>query len=75
MRDKPIIDSLLDTDFYKDTMGQMIFHRHPTTPVRYAFQNRHKNDRPAERIDLALQSPGTALSDGHVRVSPADVQA
>jgi nicotinate phosphoribosyltransferase len=50
--DKPIIESLLDVDFYKDTMGQAIFHRHPKVPVRFAFKNRHQNVRLAESIDL-----------------------
>jgi nicotinate phosphoribosyltransferase len=49
--DKPIILSLLDVDFYKDTMGQAIFHRHPTVPVKFAFKNRNKNVRLAECID------------------------
>jgi nicotinate phosphoribosyltransferase len=51
--DKPIIHSLLDVDFYKDTMGQAIFHRHATVPVKLAFQNRHKHVRLAECIDMA----------------------
>src|ERR1700752_22518 len=51
--DQPIIQSLLDVDFYKDTMGQAIFHRHAAVPVKFAFQNRHKNIRLAECIDLA----------------------
>ncbi|HEX4997622.1 MAG TPA: nicotinate phosphoribosyltransferase [Terriglobia bacterium] len=50
--DKPIIESLLDVDFYKDTMGQAIFHRHPATPVTFAFQNRHRHIRLADCIDL-----------------------
>src|SRR6185295_3380204 len=49
--DKPIIHSLMDVDFYKDTMGQAIFHRHAAVPVKFAFQNRHKNVRLAECID------------------------
>lgn len=36
----PIITSLLDIDFYKFTMGQLVFHRYPDVPVRYAFKNR-----------------------------------
>jgi nicotinate phosphoribosyltransferase len=51
--DKPIIQSLLDVDFYKDTMGQAIFHRHANVPVKLEFQNRHKHVRLAECIDLA----------------------
>lgn len=51
--DKPIIQSLLDVDFYKDTMGQAIFHRHANVPVKLEFQNRHKHVRLTECIDLA----------------------
>jgi nicotinate phosphoribosyltransferase len=53
MADQPIIHSLLDLDFYKDTMGQMIFHRHPAVPVQLEFRNRHTHVRLAECIDLA----------------------
>lgn len=35
-----IITSLLDTDFYKFTMGQLVFHRYKDVPVKYAFINR-----------------------------------
>jgi nicotinate phosphoribosyltransferase len=36
-----IITSLLDLDFYKLTMGQVIFHRYQNAPlVRYALKNR-----------------------------------
>ncbi|MDX1535869.1 MAG: nicotinate phosphoribosyltransferase [Candidatus Spechtbacterales bacterium] len=38
----PIIESLLDTDFYKFTMGQFVFHRYPNIPVRYTFKCRNK---------------------------------
>lgn len=50
--DKPIIHSLLDVDFYKDTMGQMIFHRHPKVPVKFVFTNRNRSVRLAECIDM-----------------------
>jgi nicotinate phosphoribosyltransferase len=53
MADQPIIDSLLDVDFYKETMGQAIFHRHATVPVQLAFLNRHSHVRLAECIDLS----------------------
>ena len=36
----PIIQSLLDSDFYKFTMGHWVFKRYPHVPVRYAFKNR-----------------------------------
>src|SRR5262249_20373113 len=47
----PIIDSLLDIDFYKFTMGHWVFKRYPTIPVRYAFKNRTAQVRLADYID------------------------
>ena len=38
-----IITSLLDTDFYKFTMGQLILDRYPDVPVKYSFKNRTAN--------------------------------
>jgi len=35
-----IIESLLDLDLYKLTMGQLVFLQYPIVPVRYAFKNR-----------------------------------
>jgi len=35
-----IIESLLDTDFYKFTMAQIIFDKYPNVPVTYSFKNR-----------------------------------
>lgn len=37
---QPIITSLLDTDFYKFTMGLLVFLKYPNVPVTYAFKNR-----------------------------------
>jgi nicotinate phosphoribosyltransferase len=53
MADKPIIESLLDIDFYKLSMGQMIFHRHPTVPVTLGFINRTKSVSLAQAISLS----------------------
>lgn len=41
----PIIDSLLDTDFYKFTMMQAIFHKYTKTHVKYKFKwrNHHQS--------------------------------
>jgi nicotinate phosphoribosyltransferase len=47
----PIIRSFLDVDFYKSTMGQFAFHRHPEVEVRYGSKNRTKGVRLAEIID------------------------
>jgi nicotinate phosphoribosyltransferase len=49
----PIIQSLLDTDFYKFTMGHWVFKRYPDVPVRYAFTNRTARVRLADYIDAA----------------------
>ncbi len=37
-----IINSLLDTDFYKLLMAQVILHKYPATIVRYRFKCRNK---------------------------------
>jgi nicotinate phosphoribosyltransferase len=37
-----IITSLLDTDLYKFTMMQVVFHQHPSAQVKYAFKCRTK---------------------------------
>lgn len=49
----PIIQSLLDTDFYKFTMGHWVFKRYPYIAVRYAFKNRTARVRLADYIDEA----------------------
>lgn len=52
MHDQPIIRSLADVDFYKISMGQMIFHRHPDVPVSFGFMNRTKSVSLPRFIDL-----------------------
>ncbi len=47
---EPIITSLLDVDFYKFTMGQLVFKNHPDVPVKYAFKNRTASVKLAEII-------------------------
>ena len=47
----PIIRSLLDTDFYKLLMLQMILKKHPVTPVTFSLINRTTSIRIAEEID------------------------
>lgn len=47
---EPIIQSRLDTDFYKFTMGQFVFHRYPNVQVKYAFKNRTSSVHLAEWI-------------------------
>lgn len=46
----PIITSLLDIDFYKFTMGQLVFHRYSDVPVRYALKNRTSGVRLANFV-------------------------
>lgn len=38
----PIINSLLDTDYYKLTQGQFVFYNYPDVQVEYTFNNRDK---------------------------------
>ena len=48
---KPIINSLLDTDYYKFSMGQYAWKYYPTVKVKYAFKNRTKGVALGEFID------------------------
>lgn len=45
-----IIRSLLDLDFYKLTMAQLAWRRHPDVPVRYGLTNRTKGVALAETV-------------------------
>ena len=49
-KDIPIVGSLLDDDFYKFTMGQVIFKKYREVPVKFAFRNRTKGIRLADVI-------------------------
>ncbi len=51
MRDEPIIRSLLDLDFYKLTMVQLVWKWFRNIPARYAFKNRTKSVGLADFID------------------------
>lgn len=48
----PIIRSLLDTDFYKISMAQFIWERHPNVRVEWSVTNRTKSIRIADEIDI-----------------------
>lgn len=48
---KWIIESPLDTDIYKHTMGQFVFLHYPDVQVRYAFKNRTKSEQLGRLID------------------------
>jgi nicotinate phosphoribosyltransferase len=50
--DKPIIDSRLDLDFYKITMGQFIFLFYRTLEVVFGFKNRTKKIKLPQHIDI-----------------------
>ena len=47
----PIIQSLLDIDYYKFTMGQMVYLRYRDVPVTYALANRSRNIQPFSVVD------------------------
>ncbi|HET6382214.1 MAG TPA: nicotinate phosphoribosyltransferase [Armatimonadota bacterium] len=51
----PIIPSILDTDHYKITMGQVVFNQFPNALVRYEFINRGKTSFPPG-FDKALRA-------------------
>src|SRR3989344_1398986 len=51
-RDTPIITSLLDTDFYKFTMGQLIWLKYRNAFVVTQFKNRTRRVRIADWIDV-----------------------
>jgi nicotinate phosphoribosyltransferase len=48
----PIVRTLLDTDFYKLLMLQMIWKRNPHTHVAFALANRETSIRLADQIDM-----------------------
>ena len=48
----PIVRTLLDTDFYKLLMAQMIHEKHFHEQARFALSNRTKSVRLAELIDM-----------------------
>lgn len=52
MMDRPIIESWLDFDFYKLTMGYIDWLDYPQVNVKFAYTNRDKMIRPADYIDV-----------------------
>lgn len=48
---EPIIQSLLDTDFYKFTMGQLVFQKFRDVPVTFGFKNRTRGIKLAAVIN------------------------
>lgn len=49
-----IISSLLDTDYYKFTMGQFVFKHYRGVPVKYQFINRSQDVSLTEEIDYEM---------------------
>jgi nicotinate phosphoribosyltransferase len=47
-----IIESLLDIDFYKFTMGQLVFNKNRDTQVTYRLTNRSTSIRLAQHVDI-----------------------
>ncbi|MEI6378812.1 MAG: nicotinate phosphoribosyltransferase [Candidatus Falkowbacteria bacterium] len=52
-QDKGIIQTLMDVDFYKFTMGQLAFKYYRNVQVTFKFTNRNKNVKLAKIIDIA----------------------
>ena len=52
IKDEPIIDSLMDVDFYKFTMGQLIHQKHADVSTRFSFKNRTKSVLLAKEIPM-----------------------
>ena len=50
--DQPVVESLLDTDFYKFLMGNFILRNHPDTVVEFSLINRDATVRLADQVDL-----------------------
>jgi nicotinate phosphoribosyltransferase len=52
---RPIIRSILDTDFYKLTMQQAVLELYPNVRVKYRFYNRRKTDKFTPEFLVALK--------------------
>src|SRR3569833_70397 len=46
----PVVRTLMDSDFYKFLMGQVILKRHPNVDVTFSLINRKRNIRLADQI-------------------------
>jgi len=51
----PIIQSLLDTDYYKLTMMQAVLHHYPNAEVEWAFQSRSDEDLTPCLVEIRRQ--------------------
>lgn len=52
LKDEQIIGSLLDIDFYKFTMGQLIYNKYADVPTKFVFKNRTKGVRLADTVRM-----------------------
>ena len=64
---KQIINSLLDTDLYKLTMGQAVFHQHPDLNVTYRFKCRNKDVKFTEEMVEEIKEQARLFSRLHFR--------
>ena len=60
--EQPLITSILDTDWYKATMGSVVFHQFPNAEVEYSFINRGETSFPVG-FDLELKHQIELLSN------------
>lgn len=56
------INSLLDTDMYKLTMAQAVFHQFPAATVRYRFKNRTEGVEFTKQMYLQIRDEINALT-------------
>lgn len=69
MEREAIIKSNIDTDNYKLTMGQLVFHGFPNLKVGYEFINRGKTEFP-DQFDINLQRQVEMMSE--VKLQPEE---
>jgi nicotinate phosphoribosyltransferase len=48
----PIVQSRLEPDFYKFTMGQLIWRKYPDVETTFSFRNRTPKARIGEIVDV-----------------------
>ncbi|MFA5186051.1 MAG: nicotinate phosphoribosyltransferase [Patescibacteria group bacterium] len=71
-RNDPLYGSLLETDFYQFTVGQLAFLRHPDVQTSFEFINRTSGERLADIIPIgALRDELDALRD--LKFTPAEL--
>ena len=73
-RTAPIIESALDTDSYKFTMGQMIHHNHPGVQAEFSFINRTRSVRLADHVDIGELKENLDHVKNNVRFRKEDLE-